>query len=204
MKVRTKEKLQRAYSHINANNHELVAQIKPNHVEEYEWLIQNHKRAGDYDYQHRYKSYWGMHRIGFSSEYYREYFRYLLDERCFDIQVKELAYTLYETPVRNDVQMVQFCFCSKLCHMNNHKLPIYDSNVYKFYGFNPPTTGLPSDRIDKMDAFYQFLIEEYKSILDEKTLGPSIHAFRNRFDADCFTDIKVIDSLIWAYQGMFK
>lgn len=189
-----------AYHAINSNVTDVLRLISSYHVGEYRWLLDNRNNATDPEYQKRYKKYWGMQRAGFSDEYCQEYFRYLWDERFADMEVKVLAYTLYETPVKNDVQKVQFSFCTKLCHTQNQQLPIYDSTVREFYGFKLPYNTSPYRRIDRLVAFYHFLIDEYRRVLDEKLLSHAITTFRNRFNADCFSDVKVIDSLIWTYK----
>ncbi len=83
--------------------------------------------------------------------------------------------------------------------MLNRQLPIYDSKIRDFYDFTAPNSNLPvQQRIAQFLEFHQYLVDEYNRVLQEGLLNVPIQAFRQRFNPQYFTDIKVIDSLIWA------
>jgi len=89
--------------------------------------------------------------------------------------------------------------------MLNTQIPIYDRMIRGFYFFDEPDRKLPlQQRVNQCFQFHQFLITEYNRVLNEGLLVPSIQAFREHFDPQYFTDIKVIDSLIWAFIGLLR
>ena len=194
-----------AYDAINRNIGRILRSIQsttPPHVGEYDWLVENLHRLAEADYQRRYKRYWRLNGAGLSQDYCQRYFQYLqsgLDGNVLDPGT--LAYELYQIPIRNNKQALQFSFCTKLCHMLNRHLPIYDSNIRTFYDFRTPGYGLTVlQRIAQFMCFYWFLIAEYNRVLEGRLLHVSIQAFRQRFRPQHFTDIKVIDSLIWGWR----
>lgn len=188
------------YKTINENIDQIIQVIVPRHVTEYDWLVQNIDDAKNDEYQKRYKKYWQLHGAGLDSAYCETYFQHLqagLAEGVPPLGV--LAHQLYQTPINTNRRALQFSFCTKLCHMLDRRLPIYDSIVRNFYGFNAPGITLSLEqRVQKLVQFHQFLVVEYEKVLDQRVLGESIAAFRQCFAPECFTDEKVIDSLIWA------
>jgi len=194
-----------AYDAINRNIERILRSIQsgtPPHVTEYDWLIQNLHRVAETDYQKRYKRYWRLNGAGLSQNYCQRYFQYLqfgLDGNVLDPGT--LAYELYQIPINNNRRALQFSFCTKLCHMLDRRLPIYDSNIRTFYAFKTPGYGLTvRQRIAQFMCFYRFLIAEYNRVLDGRLLHVSIQAFRQRFRPHHFSDVKIIDSLIWAWR----
>jgi hypothetical protein len=189
------------YEEINDNIDHILHAISPSHVAQYDWLIQNIHQIAEPEYQRRYKTFWRLNGAGLSQNYCHAYFQYLqagLDNNALHLNI--LAHELYQIPINTNRQALQFSFCTKLCHMLNREIPIYDSRIRIFYNFVEPIRELPVvQRIDGYVQFHQFLINEYNRVLNEGLLAPSIQAFRQHLGPQHFTDIKVIDSLIWAF-----
>lgn len=190
-----------SYEKINDNIDNILHAISPSHVAQYDWLIQNIHQVAEHGYQRRYKTFWRLNGAGLSQNYCHAYFQYLqagLDNNALHLHI--LAHELYQIPINTDRQALQFSFCTKLCNMLNREIPIYDSRIRIFYNFVEPTRNLPViQRIDGYIRFHQFLINEYNRVLNEGLLAPSIQAFRQDLVPQHFTDIKVIDSLLWAF-----
>jgi hypothetical protein len=188
------------YEDINDNIDHLLSAISPNHVAHYDWLVQNIHQVAEHEYQKRYKTFWRLNGAGLSQNYCHAYFQYLqagLDNNACHLDT--LAYELYQIPINTNRQALQFSFCTKLCHMLNRDLPIYDSQISKFYNFITPNRSLPvQQRITRFAEIHQDLVAKYNQIMHNGFLAESIQAFRQRFNPQHFTDIKVIDSLIWA------
>lgn len=188
------------YEEINDNIDNILQAVGPAHVAQYDWLIQNINQIADIEYQKKYKYFWRLSGAGLSQAYCQEYFHFLengLNTNVPNLDV--LALNLYQIPINTNRQALQFSFCTKLCHMLNHELPIYDSRIRIFYNFNEPSRQLPvAQRITAYIQFHQFLIAEYNRVLNEGLLAASIEAFRHHLNPQHFTDIKIIDSLIWA------
>lgn len=195
------------YHLINSHIQQILQSIPPGHVTEYDWLVQNIINVATPDYQSRYRRYWVLNVARLSDNYCQVYFQHLQNGLNGNPpQLGNLANQLYQTPTHaNGQQSLQFSFCSKLCHMLNRQIPMYDSMIRGFYFFIEPRRNLPIiQRINGCMIFHQFLIDEYNRVLNQGLLAGSIQAFRQRFNPQQFTDIKVIDSLIWAFVSLLK
>lgn len=195
------------YYLINHHINQILQSIEANHVNEYVWLVQNVNSVAEDDYRRRYKSFW---RPRFSEDFSNAYFHRLGEGLENPPQIGDLALQLHQEPTHaNGRHSLQFSFCSKLCHMLNRETPIYDSMIKKFYFFSEPASRLSiQQRIDAYVQFHQFLTNEYDRVLHGGLLAPSIQSFRQAFlqhlnPAD-FTNIKVIDSLIWAFIRLLR
>ena len=187
------------YDEINANINEILQSVSLMHVTEYDWLVQNLHRAAEADYQRRYKNYWRLNGAGLSQQFCQEYFQRLQEANNNVPELGILVNQLYKIPIRPNKHALQFSFCTKLCHMLDRHLPIYDSNIRNFYDFKRPSYSLPvQQRIAQFVDFHQYLVTEYDRVLHDGLLSESIQIFRQRLHPRHFTDIKVIDSLIWA------
>jgi hypothetical protein len=188
------------YNEINENIVPILQSISAMHVTEYDWLVQNTHQVAVPVYQKRYKNYWRLNGAGLSQDFCQAYFQHLQAGLNNNIpQLETLVNQLYQIPIRPNKQALQFSFCTKLCHMLNRNLPIYDSKIRGFYNFTTPSYNVPvQQRISRFIEFYQDLVTEYNQVLHNGVLTASIQAFRQCFDPQHFTDIKVIDSLIWA------
>lgn len=189
------------YLLINANIDVILRDYvkeSPQDAPEYDWLFQNVHRCGDSEYQRRYRKHWAMNGARLSEVYCKAYFENLQTALCKPLQIRQLMMDLYAIPShQNGRKSVQFSFATKLLHMADPRLPIYDSKVAWFYFFVEPSADHGLAKIDKLVEFYKFLTEEYGRILKDGLLAPSIAAFRNRFRTN-MSDEKIIDALIWA------
>ena len=191
------------------NNHigQLLRSIEGNHVTDYDWLVQNIAQVATPMYQNRYRTFWRLNAALLSQDYCQVYFQRLQRGLNNELpQVGSLASDLYEIPTHlNGRHSLQFSFCSKLCHMLNRQIPVYDARIRDFYFFTEPDRKLPLDqRINAYVQFHQYVTNEYNRVLNEGLLAPSIQAFREHFNPQHFTDIKVLDSLIWAFISLLS
>ena len=75
----------------------------------------------------------------------------------------------------------------------------------KWFYFLPERGATFDDRLKNRMESYRFLIEEYRRVLTGELLATSIAAFRSRFTlAEAFTDMKIIDTLIWRFAAMLS
>lgn len=191
------------------NNHitQILDSINGGHITDYDWLVQNIHQISNPLYQNRYRTFWRLNAARLSQDYCNIYFQQLQEGLNNNPpQIGVLANDLYQIPTHNNGrQSLQFSFCSKLCHMLNRQIPIYDAMIRDFYFFTEPDRNLPvQHRINDCVQFHQFLINEYNRILNQELLAQSIQAFRDHFNPQHFTDIKVIDSLIWAFVNLLR
>lgn len=89
--------------------------------------------------------------------------------------------------------------------MVDRRAPIYDDRVRAFY-FLPHANngGAIEPRIHRCLDAYDALVNEYDRIIANNLLHQSIVRFREELHPEEFTDIKIIDSLIWAFVTWAK
>ncbi len=187
------------YDLINQFAQTVVGTIPPEHVTDYEWLLQNVGQASTPDYQRRYRRFWAMNAAQLSPAFYTAYFGTLTAAMSHAPTLSSVAQTLHASSARqNGQKSLQFSFATKRLHMTNQHSPIYDSQVAAFYFFQEPSTDL-QQRISGLVAFHNFLTQEYGRVLNGGLLACAIQEFRVRLNPQHFTDEKIVDSLIWAF-----
>ncbi len=200
------------YALIDQHIEQLLSTVdEQREIQPYVWLIQNFSRvdvAADKDYQRKYKNYWQLNAALLSQDFCTSYFILLEKSKLAEnIDVETIARRLLETPThRNARRSLQFSFSSKLAHMLNHYLPVYDSMVEAFY-FLPTDSGTQNveTKLQRLLASYRFLVSEYARVLNEGILAPSIARFRDRYSlGQEYSDVKVIDTLLWTFVGFLK
>jgi hypothetical protein len=190
------------YELINLNTERVLSEISLGFVEQYERLFRNKTSAQIHteEYRKDYRDFWGMNQARLSASFYEVYFRSLGDSIAQTPTLAVVIAQLYEASTRgNGQRIVPFSFATKLMHMANRQLPIYDSHVAEFYFFEPPTDSDYQVRIAALTNFYEYLIEEYARVLNDGLLTTSIERFRREYSGESWTDEKIIDSLIWAF-----
>ena len=195
--------LDATYEAVEANRVQVVGRVaaERGHVSEYDWLTSHLADCGQVSYQRRYRSYWAMNPARLAASYYEPYFSLLGSPA--GLFPGELASLLYRIPSHSSGRhTLQFSFATKLAHMHDGRLPIYDSRVADFYAFRPPDSALPlNSRISRLCWFYEFLEREYARVLEQGLLKQSIALFREQLQPQRFTDQKIVDSLLWAFAS---
>jgi len=195
------------YELINRNARKIVQNLarETNVVSEYEWLLEHTspQHIGSEDYQKRYKSYWEVNLIRPSKSWVDAYFATLHGAVQNGAALQSVVEQIFATPVHsNGKKSVQFSFASKLLHMTQPSLPIYDSFVAEFYFFSPPSVSDPQKKIFVYLEFHNFLVEETARIRKDDLVKPAIAEFRSHFIPKCCSDQKIIDSLIWSFVDL--
>jgi hypothetical protein len=150
-----------------------------------------------------------MNAARLSPSFYVAYFGALKAATMQNTTLGSLAHTLHAASTNSKGrQSLQFSFATKLLHITNPHLPIYDSQVAAFYFFQEPDIKDPKDpqdlqrRISAFVTFHDFLKQEYARVLQNNLLATAIHEFRLRLNPQHFTDEKIVDSLVWAFVGL--
>lgn len=194
------------YRLINDFARPVVDSLPRDFLQKYEWLVQNVSQADEPSYQKAYRSFWAMGPAQLSPAFYTAYFRALKSSIGQPPELRDVIQLLYESSARrNGDQSIQFSFATKLVHMTNRRLPIYDSRIAQFYCFQVPAgkMGL-QNRIAKYMSFHAFLIQEYGRVLERGLLTVAIQEFRRQFNPQNITDEKIVDSIIWAFATLLK
>ena len=99
---------------INRNAEFIVNSIPLDHLADYDWL-----------------------QLG--TTFYDAYFEMLGRPYGSSPSLQEVCRSLYDASTRrNGTKVLQFSFATKLLHMRDQRLPIYDSMVTKFFSLNLP------------------------------------------------------------------
>jgi hypothetical protein len=189
------------YLVINAFHETTISEIDPQYVAQYERIREKVAEIDSEHYRRDYRDFWVMNRSQLSKRFYTTYFGLLKAPTAHELP--GLCDALYEVSSRLDgKRTLQFSFATKLVHIQNPHLPIYDSRVARFYLFRAPSGGTVEERTKKLTALHNFLIAEYARVIHNGLLAPAIGAFRDRFKPRLHTDEKIIDWLIWALVGL--
>ena len=160
--------------------------------------------ASDHEFQSAYRSYWRMNNARQSKRFYSHYFALLGECRnSGSADVARIIQQLSEPDCES--RGLQFSFATKLAHMVDPRLPVYDSFVASFYFYVRPSSKSPAERIRNLLSFYDFLRDEYERILRQGLLTASIREFRTtRTIDDAIPDERIIDWLLWAWVSFLN
>lgn len=189
------------YSIINANAPHIVGSIGMSSINRYNWLFANLPLinvASHTPYQQAYKGFWKMRFPG--TTYCTGYFTHLQANKGNRL-LEPQSICLALKPVSSSLQ---FSFATKMAHMANPNLPIYDLMVSQFYFLpKPPEKASYPDKLAHYMTSYNFLVQEYDRVIANRLLDPAIAAFRHQFpSAVHHSTVKVIDWLIWRFVDM--
>ena len=178
-------------------------------VMEYDWLVETFEHTNveaNNDFQRRYRAYWVMNQSRLAQHFYQTYFHLLEQNRNNpEVSIQDICRILYNVAVRGNRRTIQFSFATKLVHMINRSKPIYDSRVRDFYYLPEAKPKQEFNiRLDNYLRSYDFLCREYERIIRENLLEYSIGIFRHEFKNENFSEIKIIDSLIWSFINLAK
>jgi hypothetical protein len=195
------------YQLINAHAEELIETVAPDYdIHPYVWLLQSLRNVDvsqNREFQRKYCSYWAVNGAGLG-QVFRSYYFGLLEQTKHSSAcptVETIARALHKIPVNvTEKKSLQFSFASKLAHMVNPRLPVYDRMVETFYFLPRSYSGTPDNKLLNLMCSYHFLVGEYERVLRERLLETAIHTFRQRFSMSAvYSDEKIIDTLIWKF-----
>ena len=199
------------YSFINQHIELLLAELKPKkHINPYIDICRSFDRGDrlDAEFQDTYKKYFGMNAARPSERFLVKYFDLLdLSRGGRSVDVIEVTKELRNySPAKDETAKVHLSFATKLAHMIDRTYPIFDSTVSAFF-YLPGANGLKGaeKKYVRHKSNYEFLRKEYRRIIAESLLSPSISCFRQKYpDAIHYTDEKIIDTLIWRFAAYLK
>ena len=194
------------YRHINRHITALVRLLREKrHVQDDDNLMHEfgqRNTAAAPRFQGHYVRFWGGMR-GLDAQWRTGYFEVLQRIRnAPTLRPRQLLERICRETLstRKAGRSVEFSLATKLVHMLNPRLPIYDANVRAFYLLpDVNSSGDIETRIGSCLDVCDALVQEYDRILENHLLHGSIARFQEELDPETFTDTKIIDSLIWAF-----
>jgi hypothetical protein len=160
----------------------------------------------DMEYQRSYRDYWRMNMARLSDRFHERYFDLLARQvTSKNLDIPSIALELWQADAGHR-QSLQFSFATKLAHMVDPRLPVYDSFLAAFYFFASPSVDPKAveKRLTELMCFYDFLRDEYSRVLKKRLLARPIEKFRQRFPAGEIPDERVVDWLLWAWVSLLR
>jgi len=158
------------------------------------------------DFRKQYGEFFAMGQSRLIPSYYDRYFTLLETNKTnHEVSLSEILMSLKPvSQTSKGRKSIQFSFATKLVHMINDDEPIYDSRIKMFYKKTEPPAAMEyKKRVATYIDIQKSIKDEYRHIIDDKLLEPSIECFRrmyaNRRD---HSDIKVIDWIIWQFVSL--
>jgi hypothetical protein len=203
-------RMDQVYSFIDRNIGPLLDKIASDAgLDTYKYLLEGVRNTaiirGEL-FQSRYRSYWQMGAARLAPDFCKAYFECLEELKTAGAaDIERIARRLYDVPANSKGEhKLHFSFSTKMAHMLQPALPVYDRFVAQFF-FLPDGGGTFDAKLRSRLASYNFLMAEYRRVLKEELLGSAIDAFRRRFAiAESFTDTKIIDTLIWQFVALLN
>lgn len=94
---------------------------------------------------------------------------------------------------------IEASFSSKMLATINPDKPIWDKYVLNYYKIKVGETTNKKEKIAKTKEAYKKLVEEVNKKLSDKETQKIIKDFREFFPELNFSDVKILDFLIWSY-----
>jgi len=175
-------------------------------LDPYIWMLRELRNldvSRHQEFQQKYCSYWALNGAGLGQRFRGAYFSLLEQSKCSPgrLSIEDITRTLYEIPINaKEAKALQFSFASKLAHMIDPSLPVYDRMVETFYFLPRSYSGTPERKLTNLLRSHRFLVAEFDRILKEGLLSPAVSEARRRFQLPAdYSDQKIIDTLIWKF-----
>ena len=145
----------------------------------------------DINFQRKFNDFFSMGRR--SKNYYIEYFVYfksLRDESDIFSNVLEIFY--------KKIHRVEASFISKMLHVIDNNLPIYDKNVLHILEIERPKIWwIAKRKIEKASEIYNQLIQWYKDFEPSSDGQKWISFFNEKYPKTNISSTKKIDFILW-------
>ena len=168
-------------------------------------LVSDRDVTSSAPFQRSYRRYWRMNAARLPDSFYSRYFKVLAQcQGRRHADVATVARTISDAEGEN--HGLQFSFATKLAHMVDPHVPVFDSFVANFYFFAVPSSSRPfEDRLASLLEFHAFLSREYARVIRLRLLAPAIAQLRSECKLESTVpDERVVDWLIWAWVSLVR
>lgn len=168
-------------------------------------FLQNKYKIGeiDDDFKRKYKKFYVLSgRHSFTEKHCNIYFSLLINK---EKNLEVILNKLYEIPPHK----CWLSYASKLIHTIDNNNPIYDSNIKNILKLNEVSGGSKDEKIKQYLDIYNDLNNEFNFLLGDKKINDILEESRNKlkeapFDFRLISDVKLLDSLLWALYNVSK
>ena len=135
----------------------------------------------------------GFYRVRRNNEWQEDYYNFFQDNRNNKkITFDEILDYMYDKTKGN----IEASFCSKMLATINPNMPIWDQYVLK--NLNIKVEGkTKEERLENTKNAYKLIVKEMNDRLERKNVQETIKEFRDFFPELDFTDMKILDFLLW-------
>ena len=187
---------------IEANSKEIIKNIEQESVDVYNFLITEFTKSNvteNYLFQFVFRSFYRIDNAGLTSEFKKEYFKILeqnRNEKIFDF--KKVLLHLYSIPNRKGQNTLQFSFATKLFNTINDTMPIYDSKVAKIFSLTRPYQSEFVVKLGKYLDQLDIIQKGYEMIIEQNLLPKSTELFNQKFINSNLSKMKILDFIFWS------
>lgn len=192
------------YSLINRNIEYILENVPlSRHFEDYVWLKTQYALINvseNDEYRRKYARFWAMGPARLSQNFKDNYFSLLQNKKNNIPTIEEIVDLLSTDANGNFVGKIHFSFATKLLHMLESNKPVYDSRIHRFF-FLAEIENNVGYEVKKQQYIqhYNYLERECTRILERGFLSHAIIFTREKYNLNQnVTDIKIIDSVLWA------
>lgn len=180
---------------------EIISKLKEIDLEEYFFLKLEYEKGNvqNKKFQRRYKNFYNMYPFGFTEKFYNAYFK-MMEEG--ETNLKTILNTLSKIKDKKGEKSVQLAFASKLLHMVDSEMPLYNSTVAKVFNLQI-RKGTIDEKVDHSIVLYQKLQNYYQQLLQQSVIKEIIEIFRDESNLNqgVLSDAKLIDMIIKVKQN---
>ncbi len=165
-------------------------------LEDYLYLKMEYEKgnAVNPDFQEKFKDFYNMRLFGFTEDFYKTYFGFLSSK---DADLKKILTDLSKIEDESGKKTVQLAFASKLIHMIDGDLPLYNSTVASELNLKI-SRGPIEKRIKSSLETYELLKTYYRAFQRREKLKNMMNEFReeHNYAEGVLPNTKLIDLFI--------
>ncbi len=187
---------------IENHSTEIITNIEQESIDVYVFLqneFSNSNINKNHLFQFVYRSFYRLDNAGLTTEFKKEYFQILennRDKTIFDF--KSVLQSLSKFPNRKGQNTFQFSFTTKMANTIDNSMPIYDSEVARMFSLTRPyQTDFETKILKSLEQFEQ-IKKGYESILEQNLLPKTIELFDQTFKNNQLSEMKKMDFIFWS------
>ncbi len=163
-------------------------------LDKYEAVIA-HNESSSITFRRKFNTYFRVRRSSIWQEAFYSIFGTLWDSD--DVTFEQIIWNLYQK-----TGQVEPSFSSKMLHVLNPEMPIWDQYVLKNLGFKTSLKGSPEEKIKEAITIYDSITKFYFDYLHSKDGKAFIKEFNLQLPKySHFSDIKKLDAILWKIRA---
>lgn len=181
---------------------EIIENIEHESIDVYNFLKKSFVNSNvneNHLFQFVYRSFYRFDSAGLTSEFKKEYFKMLeqnRNEKQFDFE--KVLNHLYNFPNRKGQNTFQFSFVTKLFNTINNSMPIYDSEVARMFSLSRPYQHGFSVKLEKYLYQLEIIQKGFDKIIEQNLMPNTTELFDRKFMNNGLSEMKKLDFIVWS------